>query len=150
MLLLSKCFFFFHLCSTLFVPVFLSWLCFPFFFIFSGGVCEYCHLSVFFYICRVSFDICLFALTFFIVTDLFFFLVFILPAYFGAACNCFVHVMMYAYYGLSAIGPHMRPYLWWKRYITKLQLVRCFFFCFHVYCIWGMTKKQFPAKSIIS
>ena len=97
------------------------------FFIFSGGVCEYCHLLVFF--------LHLFALTFFIVTDLLFFWVFILPAYFGAACNCFVHVMMYAYYGLSAIGPHMRPYLWWKRYITKLQLVRCFFFCFHVYCM---------------
>ncbi|XP_015762300.1 PREDICTED: elongation of very long chain fatty acids protein 5-like isoform X1 [Acropora digitifera] len=45
-------------------------------------------------------------------------------SYFGAACNCFVHVMMYAYYGLSAIGPHMRPYLWWKRYITKLQLTQ--------------------------
>ena len=47
-------------------------------------------------------------------------------AYFGATCNSFVHVIMYAYYGLSAIGPQMRPYLWWKRYITKLQLVRSF------------------------
>lgn len=47
-------------------------------------------------------------------------------AYFGATCNSFVHVVMYAYYGLSAIGPQMRPYLWWKRYITKLQLVRSF------------------------
>ena len=74
-------------------------------------------------ICHFFFDICLFALTFFIVTDLLSFLVFILPAYFGAACNCFVHVMMYAYYGLSAIGPQMRPYLWWKRYITRIQLV---------------------------
>ena len=86
-------------------------------------------------ICQFFLDICLFALTFFIVTDLLFLLLFILPAYFGAACNCFVHVMMYAYYGLSAIGPHMRPYLWWKRYITKLQLVRCFssVFMFIVY-----------------
>ena len=48
----------------------------------------------------------------------------LLSAYFGATCNSFVHVVMYAYYGLSAIGPQMRPYLWWKRYITKLQLVR--------------------------
>ena len=37
--------------------------------------------------------------------------------------NSFVHTVMYAYYGLSSIGPHMRPYLWWKHYITKLQLV---------------------------
>ncbi|XP_058969045.2 very long chain fatty acid elongase 4 [Pocillopora verrucosa] len=45
-------------------------------------------------------------------------------SYFGATCNSFVHVIMYAYYGLSAIGPQMRPYLWWKRYITKLQLTQ--------------------------
>ena len=91
-------------------------------------------------ICQFFLDICLFALTFFIVTDLLFLLLFILPAYFGAACNCFVHVMMYAYYGLSAIGPHMRPYLWWKRYITKLQLVRCFFLLFS--CLLYMRDDQ--------
>ncbi len=31
---------------------------------------------------------------------------------------------MYAYYGLAAFGPHMQPYLWWKRYITQLQIVQ--------------------------
>ncbi len=31
---------------------------------------------------------------------------------------------MYAYYGLAALGPHMQPYLWWKRYITQVQLVQ--------------------------
>ncbi|XP_068674605.1 very long chain fatty acid elongase 7-like [Montipora foliosa] len=45
-------------------------------------------------------------------------------SYFGAAVNCFVHVVMYAYYGLSAIGPQMQPYLWWKAHITKLQLTQ--------------------------
>ncbi|XP_029211100.2 elongation of very long chain fatty acids protein 4-like isoform X2 [Acropora millepora] len=45
--------------------------------------------------------------------------------FFGGACNSFVHVVMYAYYGLSAIGPQMRPYLWWKRYITRIQLLSC-------------------------
>ncbi|XP_068762372.1 very long chain fatty acid elongase 4-like [Montipora capricornis] len=44
--------------------------------------------------------------------------------YFGAAVNCFVHVVMYAYYGLSAIGPQMQPYLGWKAHITKLQLTQ--------------------------
>lgn len=29
---------------------------------------------------------------------------------------------MYSYYGLSAI-PFMRPFLWWKKHITQLQLV---------------------------
>ena len=30
---------------------------------------------------------------------------------------------MYTYYGLSAFGPWMQKYLWWKKYITMLQLV---------------------------
>lgn len=44
------------------------------------------------------------------------------PAFFGPTLNCFVHVVMYSYYGLSAI-PAVRPYLWWKKHITQLQLV---------------------------
>lgn len=43
-------------------------------------------------------------------------------SYFAAAINSFVHVVMYAYYGLAAISPQMQPYLWWKAHITKLQL----------------------------
>lgn len=43
-------------------------------------------------------------------------------AYFGSCLNCFVHVVMYAYYGLSAI-PSLREKLWWKKYITRFQLV---------------------------
>lgn len=31
---------------------------------------------------------------------------------------------MYTYYGLAAIGPSMTPYIWWKKYITKLQLTQ--------------------------
>ncbi len=34
---------------------------------------------------------------------------------------------MYAYYGLAAFGPHMQKYLWWKRYITQLQIVQFVF-----------------------
>lgn len=36
--------------------------------------------------------------------------------------NSFVHVLMYFYYGLSACGPQYQKYLWWKKYMTKLQL----------------------------
>lgn len=36
--------------------------------------------------------------------------------------NAFVHTVMYAYYALAALGPHMAKHLWWKRYITQLQL----------------------------
>ena len=38
--------------------------------------------------------------------------------------NSFVHVIMYTYYGMAAIGPSMAPFIWWKKYITKLQLVQ--------------------------
>lgn len=38
--------------------------------------------------------------------------------------NSFVHVVMYLYYGLAALGPHMQRYLWWKRYLTGLQLTQ--------------------------
>lgn len=44
-------------------------------------------------------------------------------AWFVAMLNSFVHIFMYTYYGLAAIGPHMQKYLWWKRYLTRMQLV---------------------------
>ena len=40
--------------------------------------------------------------------------------------NSFIHVVMYTYYGLASLGPEVQKYLWWKKYLTKLQLV-CFF-----------------------
>lgn len=38
--------------------------------------------------------------------------------------NAMVHVIMYTYYGLSAAGPRFQKYLWWKKYMTAIQLVR--------------------------
>ncbi|GFT43528.1 elongation of very long chain fatty acids protein AAEL008004 [Nephila pilipes] len=38
--------------------------------------------------------------------------------------NCFVHTIMYSYYCLAALGPGMRKYLWWKKYLTILQMVQ--------------------------
>lgn len=37
--------------------------------------------------------------------------------------NTFVHIIMYAYYMLAAMGPQMQKYLWWKKYLTALQMV---------------------------
>ena len=47
----------------------------------------------------------------------------VVAAWFGAWMNCLVHVVMYSYYGLSAL-PALKGKLWWKRYITRFQLVR--------------------------
>uniref|UniRef100_S4RR40 Elongation of very long chain fatty acids protein n=1 Tax=Petromyzon marinus TaxID=7757 RepID=S4RR40_PETMA len=38
--------------------------------------------------------------------------------------NSFVHVFIYTYYGLSVLGPAEQKYLWWKRYLTILQLTQ--------------------------
>lgn len=42
---------------------------------------------------------------------------------FHAMVNSVVHVIMYFYYGLSAAGPQFQKYLWWKKYMTAIQLV---------------------------
>lgn len=46
--------------------------------------------------------------------------------------NTFVHVILYGYYFLAALGPQIQKYLWWKRYITKLQLVSSHTLIYHV------------------
>ena len=53
-------------------------------------------------------------------STLFFFL---LAAFMGAMVNAFIHVIMYTYYGMAALGPQFQKYLWWKKYLTRLQLV---------------------------
>lgn len=42
---------------------------------------------------------------------------------FHALLNCVVHVIMYTYYGLTAMGPSYQKFLWWKKYLTTIQLV---------------------------
>ena len=46
-------------------------------------------------------------------------------AFFGAMLNSGVHVIMYFYYFLAGMGPEYKKYLWWKKYVTKIQLVSC-------------------------
>nr|XP_050844908.1 elongation of very long chain fatty acids protein 7-like isoform X1 [Vespula vulgaris] len=36
--------------------------------------------------------------------------------------NSFVHIVMYTYYLLAALLPQYQKYLWWKKYITTLQM----------------------------
>nr|QXU64631.1 fatty acid elongase 20 [Blattella germanica] len=38
--------------------------------------------------------------------------------------NSFVHIIMYSYYLLAGLGPEVQKYLWWKKYITTLQMVQ--------------------------
>uniref|UniRef100_A0A8D8TRL8 Elongation of very long chain fatty acids protein n=1 Tax=Cacopsylla melanoneura TaxID=428564 RepID=A0A8D8TRL8_9HEMI len=50
-------------------------------------------------------------------------------AIFVGSLNSLVHVVMYSYYFLAAFGPHVQKYLWWKKYITKFQLIQFGLMC---------------------
>ncbi|KAG8195039.1 hypothetical protein JTE90_029619 [Oedothorax gibbosus] len=54
---------------------------------------------------------------------------------FGLGLNTSVHVVLYFYYGVAAIGPNMVKYLWWKRYLTQFQIAQ--FFLILAYLSYG-------------
>nr|WNR62019.1 elongation of very long chain fatty acids protein elovl4 [Platynereis dumerilii] len=45
-------------------------------------------------------------------------------AFLGALMNSWIHVVMYSYYGKASMGPKVQKYLWWKRYLTRKQLIQ--------------------------
>ncbi|XP_077285169.1 very long chain fatty acid elongase AAEL008004 [Arctopsyche grandis] len=38
--------------------------------------------------------------------------------------NSFIHIIMYTYYLIAGLGPQYQKFLWWKKYVTRLQLVQ--------------------------
>ncbi|XP_011182288.1 elongation of very long chain fatty acids protein F [Zeugodacus cucurbitae] len=38
--------------------------------------------------------------------------------------NALVHAVMYVYYLMSSINPELKKSLWWKKYITQMQIVQ--------------------------
>ncbi|KAK0081258.1 hypothetical protein PV326_007777 [Microctonus aethiopoides] len=47
--------------------------------------------------------------------------------------NSFVHIVMYSYYLLAALGPQVQPYLWWKKYLTAFQMVQFIAIMIHAF-----------------
>ncbi|KAG5314220.1 ELVL1 protein, partial [Acromyrmex insinuator] len=47
--------------------------------------------------------------------------------------NTFVHIIMYSYYLLAALGPQIQPYLWWKKYLTTLQMIQFVIVMIHAF-----------------
>jgi elongation of very long chain fatty acids protein 4 len=45
-------------------------------------------------------------------------------SFFVGFINSWIHTMMYVYYALAALGPSMQKYLWWKKYMTSMQLIQ--------------------------
>ncbi|XP_057290670.1 elongation of very long chain fatty acids protein AAEL008004-like isoform X2 [Hydractinia symbiolongicarpus] len=54
-------------------------------------------------------------------------------SYLGPLLNCFIHTLMYTYYMLAAFGPHMQKYLWWKKYLTRMQMVQFAVICTYIW-----------------
>uniref|UniRef100_A0A8C9YIL0 Elongation of very long chain fatty acids protein n=1 Tax=Sander lucioperca TaxID=283035 RepID=A0A8C9YIL0_SANLU len=65
---------------------------------------------------------------------------------FHALLNCIVHVIMYSYYGLTALGPNYQKYLWWKKYLTTIQLIQFVMVTSHIsqYFFTKHCAYQFP------
>lgn len=50
--------------------------------------------------------------------------------------NSLVHIVMYAYYLIAALGPQFQKYLWWKKYMTWIQLSQfCIMLAYLVFII---------------
>nr|FAA01265.1 TPA: elongation of very long chain fatty acids protein 7 [Ladona fulva] len=43
---------------------------------------------------------------------------------FSNLINNLVHIIMYSYYLLAAMGPEYSKYLWWKKYLTSIQMMQ--------------------------
>lgn len=65
---------------------------------------------------------------------------------FHAMVNSTVHVIMYFYYGLSAAGPRFQKFLWWKKYMTAIQLIQFVLVSLHAtqYYFMDHCDYQFP------
>uniref|UniRef100_F7F9G6 Elongation of very long chain fatty acids protein 1 n=1 Tax=Rattus norvegicus TaxID=10116 RepID=F7F9G6_RAT len=65
---------------------------------------------------------------------------------FHAMINSSVHVVMYLYYGLSALGPVAQPYLWWKKHMTAIQLIQFVLVSLHIsqYYFMPSCNYQYP------
>merc|ERR1712010_130856 len=57
--------------------------------------------------------------------------------------NMGVHIIMYFYYFMSTMGPSVQKYLWWKRYLTKLQMGQFVTFFIHA-CFPLFIECDFP------
>lgn len=47
--------------------------------------------------------------------------------------NTFVHIVMYTYYLLAAMGPKVQPFLWWKKYLTAFQMLQFIIIMVHAF-----------------
>ncbi|XP_052469977.1 elongation of very long chain fatty acids protein 1-like [Carassius gibelio] len=68
---------------------------------------------------------------------------------FHAMVNACVHVIMYTYYGLAAAGPRFQKYLWWKKYMTAIQLIQFVLVTVHISQYYLMEKCEYQVPIFI-
>ncbi|XP_026061891.1 elongation of very long chain fatty acids protein 1 [Carassius auratus] len=68
---------------------------------------------------------------------------------FHAMVNACVHVIMYTYYGLAAAGPRFQKYLWWKKYMTAIQLIQFVLLTVHISQYYFMEKCEYQVPIFI-
>ena len=47
--------------------------------------------------------------------------------------NTFVHIIMYFYYMVSAMGPRYARFIWWKKYLTTIQMIQFIMISAHAF-----------------
>ncbi|GFU29316.1 elongation of very long chain fatty acids protein 4 [Nephila pilipes] len=65
------------------------------------------------------------------------------------AINSTVHVIMHFYYGLAAFGPSMRKYLWWKKYLTLLQIGQFVFALLYMFITMSTGCEERSLRNIV-
>ncbi|XP_060650422.1 elongation of very long chain fatty acids protein 7 [Drosophila nasuta] len=58
--------------------------------------------------------------------------------------NTFVHIFMYAYYMLAAMGPKVQKYLWWKKYLTVMQMIQFVMVMVHSFQLFFKNDCNYP------
>ncbi|XP_067310120.1 elongation of very long chain fatty acids protein 1a [Pseudorasbora parva] len=68
---------------------------------------------------------------------------------FHALVNACVHVIMYTYYCLAAAGPRFQKFLWWKKYMTAIQLTQFVLVVAHISQYYFMEKCEYQVPLFI-
>uniref|UniRef100_A0AAY4A4L0 Elongation of very long chain fatty acids protein n=1 Tax=Denticeps clupeoides TaxID=299321 RepID=A0AAY4A4L0_9TELE len=68
---------------------------------------------------------------------------------FHSIVNAYVHIIVYLYYGLAAAGPRFQKYLWWKNYMTAIQLIQFVVVSIHISQYYFLEKRDYQVPIFI-
>jgi len=63
---------------------------------------------------------------------------------FFCTINAFIHILMYAYYMLAAMGPRFKRFIWWKRHMTNMQMIQFIAIFIHSIQLFVVPNCGFP------